>query len=269
MSTRTPVRIEPRKHPAKFSDPIIEAIRLYVNARDPHGTWRILDPFGGVGRVHRLAACPDPSAHVRPTIATELEPEWAVQGGARSAVADAHRLPFPDATFHAIVTSPCYGNRLADQYDGKGQCRKCNGHPAALDGTACDRCDGTGRDTSTRLTYRISLDRPPSPNSATTLRWGPDYRRFHRVAWAEAARVLRPDGVFILNVSDFLRLSERQGVPVWHANTIEGLGFKVVGRLPIATARYGNGSKGSRRQRMAAEEVIVFERTGDQDAPAR
>lgn len=261
-----PVRIEPRPHCAKFSEPILDAIRFYLDAVDPHGTWRVLDPFAGVGRIHRLATCPDPSHAIRPTIGSELEAEWIVQGGARSLVADAHSLPFADGTFDAIVTSPCYGNRMADLYDGKGQCRKCAGHPAALDGTPCDRCDGTGRDQSERNTYRIKLDRPLTRNSAAGLRWGPAYRKFHRTAWAECVRVLRrpepgrPVARFILNTSDHMRLGERQPVTRFHVDTLRALGLSRVGRLDIATRRNRNGAGAhDKRARVEAENVTVFE----------
>lgn len=69
------------RHPATFSDSILErmaALLLEEHARHTRHL-RVLDPFGGVGKVHRLPGLAGVDAT---TVAVELEPEWAqVAGG--------------------------------------------------------------------------------------------------------------------------------------------------------------------------------------------
>lgn len=84
------------KHPAKFSDPIIDV--LLEETASVVGV--ALDPFAGTGKVHQLQR-----KGLR-TVGVEIEPEWA-EIHPQTVVANALHLPFPDKTFDAIVTSPC------------------------------------------------------------------------------------------------------------------------------------------------------------------
>ena len=90
-------------HPARFNDRILEAADQLLG---PRLGW-ILDPFAGTGRVHELRRSG------RFTIGVEIEPEWAAMHP-RTIVGSALALPFGAETFDAIVTSPTYGNRMAD-----------------------------------------------------------------------------------------------------------------------------------------------------------
>src|SRR5437868_9381022 len=103
----------------------------------------VLDPFAGVGGIHTLAAL-----GIAHTVGVELEPECALQHP-RNIVGSALALPFPDDTFDAIVTSPCYGNRMADHHDAK--------------------------DASRRNTYTHALGRPLAFANAGSLQWGDSY----------------------------------------------------------------------------------------------
>jgi tRNA G10 N-methylase Trm11 len=94
-------------------------------------------------------------------------------------VGDALALPFPDATFDAVVTSPTYGNRMADHHHA--------------------------RDGSLRYSYTHTLGRSLHPNNSGTLHWGAEYQRFHSLAWREVWRVVRPGGRFVLNIKDHVR----------------------------------------------------------------
>lgn len=197
-------------HPAKFSDPIIEHIALTLPLFVPPPA-RVLDPFAGVGGVHRLRD------FAYWTEGVELEKEWANEGFL-TFVGDATDLSWiEDDSYDAIVTSPCYGNRMADHHDAK--------------------------DGSKRVTYKHSLGRDLSPNSAGAMQWGDKYRDLHQRAWNEAVRVLDPGGMFVLNIKNHYRKGKLQKVTEWHLRALIDLGLTVERVDPIRTYGMRNGSK--------------------------
>ena len=210
----------PARHPARYSaelQPVlVEALR---------GCHRLLDPFGGVGGVFAL----EPFLPGCQIDAIEIEPEWAAQNS-RITQGNALALPWPAATFDAICTSPCYGNRMADHHEA--------------------------RDASKRNTYRHALGRPLHPDNAGALQWGDAYRAFHLRAWCEALRVLRPGGRFVLNVKDHIRGGALQPVSAWHVETLATLGMRQVWRKEIACPGQRCGANG--HLRMSTESVLLF-----------
>ena len=190
-------------HPAKFSSGVLEAAAVILGE---HDVLRVLDPFAGVGTVHVLPY---------DTVGVEIEPEWAA-ADPRTIVGDATSLPFSDGTFDTVVTSPCYGNRMADHHEAK--------------------------DSSRRHTYRHSLGRSLSANSAGAMQWGDQYRELHNRAWAEAVRVLRPDGLCLVVVSNHIRGGLRQRVVDWHLHSFIDAGFSVERVLSIPTQRLRHGA---------------------------
>lgn len=209
-------------HPAKFSDPIMDVIGTYVNP-----TWRILDPFAGTGRVHELG---------EHTVGVELEPEWALLHP-RTLVGNATHLPFAGEWFDAIVTSPCYGNRMADKHNAKDDTR--------------------------RITYKHTLGRDLHPDNAGGMQWGCAYRALHREAWDECVRVLRPGGTFVLNISDHYRADTRQRVTAWHVGALleRELDLLAVERVPTQRMRFG----ANRSKRCDYESVVVFTKAEEKE----
>ncbi|HEY5170692.1 MAG TPA: hypothetical protein VIK54_03085, partial [Acidimicrobiia bacterium] len=181
---------------------------------------RVLDPFAGVGGVHALGF---------DSVGVELEPEWATQHP-RTLVANALALPFAPGTFDAVITSPAYGNRLADR----------DMRPS---------CAGT---------YAKWLGREASAGSACHLQWGDPYRAFHQAAWCEAVRVLRFGGRFVLNVSDHVRDKRRQAVTAWHVRTLLELGLAFRDCVAVITPRLRNGANAEAR--VPAELIVAFEK---------
>lgn len=218
--------VELRNHPAKFSDPIMDEIRRGLAEHLEPGAL-ILDPFAGVGRIHELY----PEYQ---TIGVEIEPEWAAHSP-RTFVGDATDLPgWWTETYDAIVTSPCYGNRMADSFESK--------------------------DGSTRHTYHHYLGRRPSEGSAATLQWGDEYREFHSKAWLEADRVLKPGGLFVLNISDHIRNGRRARVTAWHVKALLDLGFELLEARPVRTRRQRHGANGQLR---VEHEHVIYMKKGE------
>lgn len=183
-------------------------------------TDRVLDPFAGVGKIHELNA---------DTVGVELEPEWADMHP-QTIVGDALALPFDDETFDVVATSPVFGNRMSDHHEA--------------------------RDDSKRITYRHQLGRKLHPNNAGQLQWGEKYRLFHAEAWAEAVRVLKPGGRFVLNVSDHIRSGVVQKVVEWHVDELQRLELQLVSDIEVPTRRMGFGA--NRNVRVEHEHVVVF-----------
>ncbi len=207
-------------HPAKYTDALLPTMAQMLKGRR-----RILDPFGGTGKVFELSAWL-PAAQIE---AVEIEPEWAACHP-RTTLGNALSLPWPADYFDAICTSPTYGNRMADHHDA--------------------------RDASHRRTYRHMLGRALHADNAGAMQWGDKYRTFHIAAWTEARRVLQPGGAFVLNIKDHIRGGEVQHVTEWHVKTLCGLGFveRDHKRINTPSMRYGrNGDK-----RVEYESVILF-----------
>lgn len=191
------------KHPATFHDHILTRARPYLVDFEP-----ILDPFAGIGKIHSLGL------H---SYGLEIEPEWA-NAHPRTTRGNALELPFPDSSFRAIFTSPCYGNRMADHHNA--------------------------RDPSKRVGYKFALGRDPDPKSSSTLYWGELYRQFHLAAWAESTRVLAPGGRFVLNIKNHIKDGVEQRVSEWHLGVLVRLGLHLrkVERILTPGMRHGANS---------------------------
>jgi SAM-dependent methyltransferase len=206
-------------HPARYSPEILDVI-----AEELDGVpGPVLDPFAGTGRIHDLGR--------GDTFGVEIEAEWAMLHP-RTLRGDATALPFLDESFGAVATSPCYGNRMADRYDG--------------------------RDGSRRYTYRIALGRELSDASAAGLQWGAAYRDLHRKAWQETHRVVRPGGKVIVNVADHVRRGEHQHVTEFHWNALQETGLRPVRRRCVGTRGMRHGA--NRDARIGGEFVLVLEK---------
>ena len=224
------------KHNAKFSRNITDEITSIVRGIEYKvPILRVLDPMGGVGGIFDLHAVDNLAIDM-----VEIEHEWAVS-------ATTHPLADPDMDnvynadfltwepaaywlYDIIVTSPTYGNRMADHHEAK--------------------------DGSKRNTYRHTLGRQLTEGSSAGMQWSEEYRDFHHAAWLKVWDLLAPGGYFIVNVKDHIRKGQRQPVSLWHRELLKGLGFELVDTRHLAVR--GNRQGQNSALRVDNEQVYVF-----------
>ncbi len=221
------------KHPAPFTDVIIERfahiVGEYVAERETKSV-QILDPFAGIGGIHKIPGLLGPVSVAVETVGVEIEENWA-NAHPLTLVGDATALPFVDDSFDFVMTSCCYGNRMADHHDAK--------------------------DDSKRITYRHCYGEELQENNAGMMQWtDAKYKTLHRKAWMEARRVLKPDGIFVLNISNHIRKGKIMRVVEWHLATLLDMGLSVEYVERIHTPRMGFGQNG--QLRVNHEHIIVM-----------
>jgi DNA modification methylase len=214
------------KHPATFNANILSVLETVAPAGGI-----ILDIFGGVGKIGALAKAG------RTIISNEIEPRWAIVGRENGCdeviIGDATNLSIESESIDAIITSPTYGNRLADI--DKSQTRV---------GKDKKRSDYT------RRTYRAYYGKDLNTNnSGNKMHWfndhrGNKYRILHCKAWLEAARVLKLNGLLIINIKDHVRDGKVMKVSDWHRLMIESIGFEFISSLEISV----HGDQNTRRR---------------------
>lgn len=210
----------PIRHPARYSDAILQTMARYLRAG-----WLVLDPFAGVGGLVRLGFT---GARI---VLNEIEGNVIAQAQGKCRVmGNALALPFAAGTFDAVVTSPTYGNRMADHHRARDASRR-NTYYHAFGGAL--HCDNTG-----------------------LLQFGAAYRERHAQAWGEVTRVLKRGGLFLLNVSDHIRDGRRVYVSKWHLDTLRGMGLTFQVCHPVKTPRLRCGANW--QARCAVEYVFVL-----------
>lgn len=236
-------------HPARYGALVIETFIEIMRDTVPIPEKRkiiILDPFAGVGTIHEIRR----RAFGRDalSVAVEIEQEWADAARAENdddVLSLTWRMDARDLvttldprSVDVIATSPAYGNRMADNHT-----------------------PGAG-DTSRRITYRHSLGRPLSEGSAAGMQWGERYRDFHDQIWADMWRLMRPGGLFLLNVKDHIRKGKVMKVSAWHLAAALRSGFELEGEVEIPAAGMRYGANGAAR---VAEEVVFILKAGVRD----
>lgn len=207
------------KHPAKYTNSFIP---MFASILSEPGYQKILDPFAGVGKIGSIRQ----HGFSGQIYANEIEPEWILPneyGCDVITTEDAECLTYPDGFFDAVCTSPTYGNRMADHHNAK--------------------------DGSNRITYTHCLGRTLHEANTGKMQWGEVYRRKHEAIYKNLVRMIRPGGVFILNISNHIRKGQEVDVCSFHVKTLEDLGMVLSSDTSVETPRMRQGRNGAKRVR--------------------
>jgi hypothetical protein len=126
---------------------------------------------------------------------------------------------FADDSLDGIVTSPCYGNRMAD----------------------------VDMRESVQATYAKDLGRRPSERSSGAMPFGKKYFDLHARVWGQVTPLVRPGGFFCLNVKDHIRDGKRVHVGLWHLNTLTSLGWEWQDHVRVPCGGNRRGANSSAR----------------------
>ena len=221
-------------HPAQYSEELLlPMIELLSGPAYLLPERAIYDPMAGRGdRLARLGEL----LGLRVS-GSELEPEWIAHPFI--AVRDC-RDYFGEHDI--IVTSPAYGNRLADQYLGTPEERL----KRAADGKI-----------PRRRSYAILLGRKLSEGNGAGIQWGAEYRDLHtRIMCHVVHNNLRPGGYFLLNIGSHFRGGKYQPVSEWFLELMLSTGLTLSESRYIETRGYRDGA--NRNDRVGGEHLYLF-----------
>ena len=220
-----------KTHPAKFTGEQLFHVWDHLPGYTKKLT--VFDPFAGVGTVSAL------HEHDRNITVTgmEIEPEWADQSPIVTTGDSLEYMATTRKRYDAVVTSPAYGNRMADSYDG--------------------------RDGSDRNTYRIALGRELDEENGARFHFtehiSDEYKDFHAEAIEGMVRITRKGGRVIVVVKNFIRDGEVVDVVGWWRGELRRAGLVEMAWIPIEAGGLGYGA--NRDERVKYEYVLVWEKT--------
>ena len=189
-----------KKHPAVMNDDILRACKNFL----PDERIKILDPFAGIGTTAEYFTEHD-------VVGVEIEKEWASQN--KNTICGDSLVEIPKlGKFDAIITSPCYGNRMADDFNQSKE------------------------NTRKYITYKHFLERKLTEGTTANLHFGRKnklYEEFHKNIWKVSVDSLKDEGLFILNCKDFISNGEVMKVTKWHINTLKSFGLTHVKTVKV------------------------------------
>ena len=203
-------RPESRAHPATYTKGLLPIFADIIATHLEHdfGATKILDPMAGEGSIFDLRD--ELHRRNRRGIIIEASDVHPWHHGRRDhrgdrlvQTADATALEWDDEDFDVIVTSPPYGNRMADKLSVDGDHRH---------------------------TYADRRGEDAGPTDTSGMQWGNAYRTTMATIWAELFRVLRGDGLLILNCKDHIRDGHYIDVTGFNAGALVRLDL-----VPVAT----------------------------------
>lgn len=218
------------KHPAKFNDKFIPIFAEKLN-----GYKNVLDPFAGTGKIAEIKNF----GFTGSIYCNEIEYEWCDISNSNVDVwtsVDCEFLNmYENNFFESICTSPTYGNRMADTFKipNKKSGRKY-------------------------ITYMHYLGRKLTDGNTGSLQWGDNYKSKHINIYKELYRVLKNDGLLIINIGNHIRKGKEIDVCEWTKEVLIDIGFYLNEEIKVETQkmRYGSNNK----LRIPYEYIFVFKK---------
>lgn len=215
-------------NPASYTDASLQLMGSILNKSQLLKTTgiglSIIDPMAGSGKVVELRnyiTHKDSAERLRFRL-NDLE-RWKKHPGAenknpnvRWTFESAYALTAEDGTFDVLITSPTYGNRMADHH--------------------------TAKDGSDRQTYTHRLGKQLHPQNTGKVHFGLSYRLAHERIYRECARVLHPSGIAFFVVADFIRRGERVRVTDATLSLLKTAGFHVVKTYDLPMNHFRRGA---------------------------
>lgn len=215
-----------RDNPAKFSDVILDHIETSLKTYFGDSfEISLLDPFAGSCKIAKL------KEHMNVNVTcVDIEDGWdKVATPDRFIVCDSEFF-HSDTIFDCIVTSPTYGNRMADHH--------------------------VARDGSKRNTYTHRYGAPLTKGSTAVMQFGEAYKDKHIRIFKNLRHCIIDYGLLIVNVSDFIRNGERVQVVSWWKDMLTNVGFEYFGELKVPTPRNRFGANADKR--VDYENILLF-----------
>ena len=216
-----------RPHPAKFSKELLPVLASYC-----YGD--ILDIMGGTGRAGLLKNF---NKNIKSVTINELEREWAEQAYDNNVdtviTGDARNL---SGWYDCIVTSPPYGNRMADNFKA-------------------------GKPDSRRKRYVGDLGRQVSKGSVCCKHFGKGYEEEMTLILDAVISNIVFDR-FILNISNFIRNFKEVDVVSWYKQYFMTKSFVLVAEEKVVTRRQ-KGVGANTHLRVPSESILIFDRIKD------
>lgn len=226
-----------QSHCAKFSKALIPTIReMILGIPYMHGraNYEVYDPMAGVGGLEEIL---EPFDFLHP-VGSEIEPEYAAE---KSWIWPEDCRENPDRHL-LIITSPPYGNRMADQYLGTPVEQALRAE--------------TGKKPR-RNSYAIDLNRKVSDGSSAGLQWGPKYRDLMTEIWWHVVKnQLDEGGHLIVNVASHFRDKEYKPVAEWTLAELLDLGLVLIEARFVPTPGLRDGQNSE--SRVGGEMVYLF-----------
>jgi tRNA G10 N-methylase Trm11 len=214
------------KHPAVFTDAFIP---IFAELLNRYKCQNVLDCMAGTGKIALVKKYWKGKVYC-----VDLEEEWALPEYPVDYwfTGDAAHTIFKDGQFDAIITSPSYGNRLADHQEAK--------------------------DPSYRITYTHRLGRQLHPENTGKMQWGITYRFKHREIYHECKRILKDGGLLVINISNHIRNWKEIDVVGWTRDALIHEGFTLIEERHVETPRMRYGANANLR--VATEAILIFQK---------
>lgn len=213
------------KNPAKFTNSILDVI---VKKLTEFECQYILDPFAGSGKIGLIKAYVPCVVHCN-DIENGWKEEYPVDKWYHQ---DAQFLNTEGFLYDAIITSPTYGNRMADHHNAK--------------------------DASKRITYTHRYGSKLTEGNTGVLHFGSKYQEKHIAIFRHLLTLLKEGSIVMVNVSDFIRKGQVVGVVAWWKEMLEGLGLDFIEEVCIETPRMRFGANSEKR--VDRESLLIFKK---------